>query len=543
MTRDSIPIVSAPKEYLNRQNNIGSGRYGSVYKIIHPELDQDQTLYAAKHCSFDIPDGETTFERELKVLSSCKCEFIIRLHGIYEFINDFGGGKGLILEYSQRSLGSFLHDKPINIENEKYYHLGHVVRWMRCAAEGLRYLHTSEPPIIHRDIKPDNCLLFDDGLCLKLADFGVTRHGHINMTNMAGSIIWMAPEVANSTQYTAAVDTYSWALMFWECLTRKIPYFNCRYMSDAEEKSHLTQYMVLNKKQNEPPLPIEGLPFPFGPLLDECWSVDPEKRLPMTEIVKIMIQLELCAPEPTRIDLEKNETPYAASVSTIMKSQQTVKRALSQENALDQLRPAEPTPSRRTHSRSRSAGPKDFDYVLADRMAKSSEGLDETGRHIGLRNAAPETPRLRREMSAYSDNVFRNERPKSDHYVLDTHDEFTGCATPIQALFNKYVWGDGTKSAKISCGSEMAPLPDPVCSKSKDLYDQARNLLQRRENIILDLQKEDEELARMEDAKRREAQRCQLLEEYLSNKRLKREHMTSLSSINGDPTLKGSWAP
>ena len=46
--------------------------------------------------------GKSTFERELNVLSDCKCEFIIKLYAIYEFPD----GKGLILEYSQRSLGT-----------------------------------------------------------------------------------------------------------------------------------------------------------------------------------------------------------------------------------------------------------------------------------------------------------------------------------------------------------------------------------------------------------------------------------------------------
>ena len=71
--------------------------------------------------------------------------------------------------------------------------MGHVIRWMKCAAEGLRYIHNMD--IIHRDVKPENCLLFDYGQTLKLADFGVTRQAEVVMTSMAGSIIWMAPEV------------------------------------------------------------------------------------------------------------------------------------------------------------------------------------------------------------------------------------------------------------------------------------------------------------------------------------------------------------
>ena len=116
--------------------------------------------------------------------------------------------------------------------------------------------------------------------------------------------------------------------------------------------------MVLQMKQKEPPLPIENLPFPFGPLLDECWAVDVDKRPSMTgtlwikyaqticsftrlkqllsiekDVVKIMKQIELCTPEPTKIDLEKTEVnSYAPSVSTIVKSEQTVKEGIQIEH-------------------------------------------------------------------------------------------------------------------------------------------------------------------------------------------------------------------
>ena len=46
--------------------------------------------------------------------------------------------------------------------------------------------------------------------------------------------------------------------------------------------------MVLQMKQKEPPLPIENLPFPFGPLLDECWAVDVDKRPSMTGMYRMV---------------------------------------------------------------------------------------------------------------------------------------------------------------------------------------------------------------------------------------------------------------
>ena len=39
--------------------------------------------------------------------------------------------------------------------------MGHVVRWMRGAAEGIRYLHALDPPVVHRDIKEGLSELID----------------------------------------------------------------------------------------------------------------------------------------------------------------------------------------------------------------------------------------------------------------------------------------------------------------------------------------------------------------------------------------------
>ena len=100
------------------------------------------------------------------------------------------------------------------------------------------------------------------------------------MTDATGSAIWMAPEVfSQAGHYGIEVDVYSWAIMFWECVTRKFPFYNCRYLEDAEEKSKRNAQDIMWSKsmRNETPVTIENLPFPFNALLDECWHRDPKE--------------------------------------------------------------------------------------------------------------------------------------------------------------------------------------------------------------------------------------------------------------------------
>ena len=91
------------------------------------------------------------------------------------------------------------------------------------------------------------------------------------------------------------------------------------------EKSDLNNFQILNKKQTESPLPIDNLPFPFGPFLDECWAIEPDKRPPMSEVVKIMHQIALCSPPPTQILLSpENIIEYSNQSDGITKTDKTL---------------------------------------------------------------------------------------------------------------------------------------------------------------------------------------------------------------------------
>lgn len=96
----------------------------------------------------------------------------------------------LIMEYAEEgSLNGVLYGEP-----KIAYKASHALNWARQCAEGVAYLHAMQPkPNIHRDLKPGNLLLFDQGRLVKICDFGTSRVMTSTMTNNIGSVIYMAP--------------------------------------------------------------------------------------------------------------------------------------------------------------------------------------------------------------------------------------------------------------------------------------------------------------------------------------------------------------
>jgi serine/threonine protein kinase len=95
---------------------------------------------------------------------------------------------------------------------------------LRQACAGLAHAHAAG--IVHRDVKPQNLLLREDGT-LKISDFGIARAAHETAITQAGSLLgtlsYLAPEVAAGAQATECSDMYGLGAVAYELLTGRPP--------------------------------------------------------------------------------------------------------------------------------------------------------------------------------------------------------------------------------------------------------------------------------------------------------------------------------
>lgn len=135
-------------------------------------------------------------------------------------------------------------------------------------ADGVLYLHSQIPVVVHRDLKSLNVVL-DLRLNLKLCDFGLTEcmeRTHITKKNNGGSPRYMAPELFDSkSKITEKVDIWSTGCIFSEIFGGTLPYDGINTLAD------LTREMLVNKRT--PAIPVH-IAEPIQNIIRSCYNFD-----------------------------------------------------------------------------------------------------------------------------------------------------------------------------------------------------------------------------------------------------------------------------
>lgn len=154
-----------------------------------------------------------------------------------------------------------------------------VKRVASGAARGMTYLHSGNPPVLHRDLKSAN-LLLDDSYTAKVADFGLSRLKAQNrsMTGNCGTVQWMAPEVLASQSYAEPADVFSYGIILWELLTRECPY---------EGMTPIQCALAVLNKDHRPEIPM-WCPPSLTALIKACVEKDPHSRPTFTQIISAL---------------------------------------------------------------------------------------------------------------------------------------------------------------------------------------------------------------------------------------------------------------
>ncbi|XP_027928611.1 MDIS1-interacting receptor like kinase 2-like [Vigna unguiculata] len=210
-------IITATEDF-NLKYCIGTGAYGSVYRA---QLPSGRIVAVKKLHGFEaeVPSFDESFRNEAKVLSEIKHRHIVKLHGfcLHKRI------MFLIYEYMERgSLFSVLFDdmEAMELDWKKRVNI------VKGTAHALSYLHHDcVPPIVHRDISASNVLL-NSMWEPTVSDFGTARFLNLDSSNrtiVAGTIGYIAPELAYTMVVNEKCDVYSFGVVALETLMGKHP--------------------------------------------------------------------------------------------------------------------------------------------------------------------------------------------------------------------------------------------------------------------------------------------------------------------------------
>lgn len=279
---------------------IASGGMSTVYRGLDIRLDRPVALKVmdARYSG----DGQflTRFQREARAIARLKDPGLV---AIYDQGHD-GAHPFLVMELVEGgTLRELLRERGPMPPHA-------VVAVLRPVLSGLGVAHRAG--LVHRDVKPENVLIADDG-DVKLVDFGLVRAiaeaGITSTSVILGTAAYLSPEQVVGTPTGPRSDVYSTGIMAFELLTGTAPFRGDNALSVAHQR--------LDREVPPPSTMIDGVPAQFDEFIARATAIDPSERF--ADASEMGAELEAIAEELAlpvfRVPAPKNSAQHAATTA------------------------------------------------------------------------------------------------------------------------------------------------------------------------------------------------------------------------------------
>jgi len=286
------------KQDFSIQRQIGFGASGTVYLALQISTKKRVAVKQLSSIDMSAPELDSLI-REITVLSSLQHPYLIKFIGAtmqppYYIITEYMPGGSLFQKMKS--------DRKISPTQ--------MTKILYCIAEGMAFLHSNN--IIHRDLKSLN-ILIDSEDFPRICDFGISREvpKDFLMTGVVGTCNYMAPEVLKRTKYSFKADVFSFGLLIWEMLTKKVPFCGLDQLQIGT--------MIIN---GDRPLIPKTASNSLSRLIRDCWNQDPEARPTFSQILLKLTRWRICFPDSDSAAIEdfyRSKSIHESSSGSISK--------------------------------------------------------------------------------------------------------------------------------------------------------------------------------------------------------------------------------
>ena len=198
-------------------DQVGRGGMAVVYKAYQAALDRFVAIKVPLADFQANPEFLSSFNRETKIIAKLDHPNIVPIYDV----NEFEGTPYLVMRFVDgQTLREFSnkYKKPLRLPT--------LLTIMRAVTSALAYAH--QKSVLHRDVKPSNILLGNDGN-VYLMDFGLARivaeaDLTLSRDRVVGTPTYISPEQAKGESLDERSDIYSLGIVLYEMLTGRVPF-------------------------------------------------------------------------------------------------------------------------------------------------------------------------------------------------------------------------------------------------------------------------------------------------------------------------------